>query len=361
VLAEIAQAGSAFWLSSAEAPTSPVASATSYGCPENIFGLAIVEAERELIQVERQILFADVVIGADDSTLQERPERFDILSVHVAAHVLASAVRDHFVRHFLLDVSITGVLIRRDQINFIAHRFADESSQGFSVRVLDHLADHVALARDRADHGKLASRASAGLLFVPMAIAVLSADVSFVDFDDAHKLAELRIGKSGAQPMAHKPRGAVRTCSHHPMNLQGADPFLAGQHQVQNLKPNQQPIVRVLENRVDGDREPIRRAGILATLRALPMEGTRLACVHLVIAASRTDDDFGPALIAQIRLASIFIRKHPVEASHRQLSGEFRFVFCLIVLAHTRNIAIPVSLVKRCIIAFPSGKGNRKG
>jgi hypothetical protein len=77
VLLETTPIASAFWLSNAGAPTSPVASATSYRRPENIFGLAIVEPERELVQVQRKILLADVVMGADDTAFQQRPERFD--------------------------------------------------------------------------------------------------------------------------------------------------------------------------------------------------------------------------------------------------------------------------------------------
>jgi hypothetical protein len=340
VLSETIQVASVYWLATAEAPASQVASASSYRCPENIFGLSIVETERKLIQVQRQVFLADVVIGADDSPLQERPERFDILSVHVAAYVFASAVANGFMGHNPSEIAIAGVLIGRDQINLVADSLANESSQGGRIRVLDHLADDVALARDRANDGRLTRRSGAALPFVPMAVAVLSTDIGFVDFDYAHKLAELGIGKSGSEPMADEPRGAVRTGTDHPVDLQSADSLLAGQHQVENLEPDQQPIVRVLENRVDGDGEPIRRTVGLPAVGALPMEGPRLAGVHFFVPASRATDALGPTLVAEIRLAGILIGKHPVESRKGQLTGELRFVF-VAVLVHETNIAIP--------------------
>lgn len=36
--------------------------------------LAVVVAVRELVQVQRQVVLADVVIAAHDATLQQRPE-----------------------------------------------------------------------------------------------------------------------------------------------------------------------------------------------------------------------------------------------------------------------------------------------
>jgi transposase-like protein len=47
----------------------------------------LIESESELVQIQGQIFDADVVIGADNATLQKTPERFDIVRVDLAAHV----------------------------------------------------------------------------------------------------------------------------------------------------------------------------------------------------------------------------------------------------------------------------------
>ena len=67
------------WLCSAEADASVPTSASCYHVEENIRILAIVEAILKFRQIQRQIFFADVVIGADDSALEQRPEPFNRL------------------------------------------------------------------------------------------------------------------------------------------------------------------------------------------------------------------------------------------------------------------------------------------
>jgi hypothetical protein len=66
-------------LATAEAVAGSATSASCYDAPEYVFVLAVVMTERELRDVQRQILFADLVIAAHDSALQQRPKRFDII------------------------------------------------------------------------------------------------------------------------------------------------------------------------------------------------------------------------------------------------------------------------------------------
>jgi hypothetical protein len=50
------------------------ASPPCYRLPKDVFFVAIVESETELREVQRQIFLADVVVGADDSALEQGPE-----------------------------------------------------------------------------------------------------------------------------------------------------------------------------------------------------------------------------------------------------------------------------------------------
>src|SRR6266851_7729360 len=54
----IALAAAAFWTRDAEASASSVASASSYSASENVWVLAVVEAELKLVQVQGQIFLA---------------------------------------------------------------------------------------------------------------------------------------------------------------------------------------------------------------------------------------------------------------------------------------------------------------
>ena len=60
-------------------PPVRTASASCYRLAKNVGILAVVEAKLKLIQVQRQIFLAHVVISANDSTLEQRPKRIEVL------------------------------------------------------------------------------------------------------------------------------------------------------------------------------------------------------------------------------------------------------------------------------------------
>jgi hypothetical protein len=60
-------------LAVAEAAASVANSASSKDGIKNIRVLAIVEPEGKFVQIQRQVFLADVVVGAYNATLQERP------------------------------------------------------------------------------------------------------------------------------------------------------------------------------------------------------------------------------------------------------------------------------------------------
>ena len=188
--------------------------------------------------------------------------------------------------------------------------------------IFDDFADYVALAGNRADDRCLAGRAASRLFFVPVAIAIQTADVGFIYFDDSHQLAEIGIGQTGTQPMAHEPCGAIRTGTDHAVDLKRADALLAGQHQVQNLEPYEQLVVRVLKNGSDQHGEPI---GRIAAFLANPIERASFERPDLFITATRATDGLRPAARDQIGLASGFVREQPVEFRQSHLTRDFRF------------------------------------
>jgi hypothetical protein len=117
----------AVWLMLAEVPASEVASASCNDLPEDIWIFAIVMAELELSQVQRQILLADVVIRADDSALEQSPERFNVICVNLPANISTLGVS-----HRLMwiakrgQVGITLVVVVRDERNLVAYSLADK-------------------------------------------------------------------------------------------------------------------------------------------------------------------------------------------------------------------------------------------
>ena len=173
------------WNRDAEASASSDASASCYCLSENVRVLAVVVAELELVQVERQIFLRDIVIGADHATLEKRPERFNVVRVHFATHVFTLTVTNRLMRIGGRQKPITTVLVGRDQRDIICDGLTDESIECRRIGALDYFADHVAFAGDRADHRGLVAHLSAPdvSLLIPMAVLVLAADERFVNFD----------------------------------------------------------------------------------------------------------------------------------------------------------------------------------
>src|SRR5712692_6645133 len=88
----------AFWTRDAEAPASSDASASCYDLSEHIRILPVVVAKLKLREVQREILLADMMESANYPTLEQSPERFDIVRMNHATYIFASPVTDRFMR-----------------------------------------------------------------------------------------------------------------------------------------------------------------------------------------------------------------------------------------------------------------------
>src|SRR5439155_21591764 len=123
--------------------------------PDNVLVLAVVKPESNLVQVQRELLPADVVKRADHSALQEAPKTVNVAGVNQAAHVFAGGMTDSPMSEAeFAELPVALVLIGSYQRHLIAHGFADEVAEGLLVSVLNDAADHVALARDGSDNSR---------------------------------------------------------------------------------------------------------------------------------------------------------------------------------------------------------------
>jgi hypothetical protein len=308
-----------FWLSGAEAPASRVASASSYRFAENVMVLPVVVAELKLIQVERKVLLADVVVRPDDAPLEQRPERFDVVRMNVAAHILIFGMLHAIVIEAKCgQVVITGMFIGRDQRHAVTDSFADKAVERSRVGLFDYLTTHVTLAADSSDHRGLAAKSSDMLLFVPMAILILAANAHFINFDDSHELLEIVIPHASPKPMADEPCGMQgrALAEEHAPNLTGRNAFQALEHRVENLEPSHKRDVGIFENRADQNRESIGicRVAFLAN----PIEGPGFKGVNLFVPAARAAHTVRPTAILQVLTAARFVgkRRHELLEGH---------------------------------------------
>jgi hypothetical protein len=151
---------------------------------------------------------------------------------------------------------------------------------------------------------------------IPMFVFIVTPNGRFIDLDNAAKLFNV-LHKRHADFMAHAPSGFVGTKAHIAHDLQCARALLAGEHQMRDLEPVAERLVRVLKNRASDVREAI--AGIWRALVALPGPGAIGEFVGLFRPAAGAADAFRPAPRDEVGAAGFFVGKECLKFSVREL------------------------------------------
>ena len=282
---------------------------------EDVRVLAIIVAELELGDIERKVLFADLVEGADAAALNQRPETFNRVGVDRADYVIAPGVINDDVRIFLVEMLVTDPLVGAEQANLVRNCFVHESGEGRGADVLNHAGDDISLSPDCASNNGLArtdtARAAAASAPVLVAALSLAADECFVNLDNARQFFKVAVSERRTNAVAHIPSGLVRTEAHKPIDLKPAHALLAGQHEVDDAEPIFERLVRVLENCASNVRETV--AGLRGTFVALPVPRIALQFGDVLSATAGAFNALRPSLADQIGAASLFVREMSVE------------------------------------------------
>jgi hypothetical protein len=288
-------------------------SAFCYHVGKYIRILAVIVPVAELRQVQRQVVFAHLVECTDYATLQQAPEAVQIGGMDVPAHVFASHMAYRFMRIAdFAQSSIAAMLISCHQGHVFAHRLPHKALQGIRVDLLNNLGCDVALASNRANHGYLAMWAVSAIPLASdrhMLILPLPADVGFVYLNLSHELAKSTVFHGRSDAMAHVPGSAVRPATNDALDLKGANTLLAGQHQIHDLKPGLERIVRILKDRLGNHGKAIAITTAAALALTDPVKRTALDCKHLGVIAARACHAIRPTALLQECLAGIFLNR----------------------------------------------------
>lgn len=262
-----------------------------------VFVFAHVPAKVELGKVAVQMLLADVVEGAIDATLDEGEGAFhgvcgDLCPVtRIAAGILMTAMVHRAVRVFVFQVLVGSEFIR---VNACAklHVFHHGSAE---VLGGDFINDHGALVATtfhEGEHGGFVGPAS-----FPAFTANLATDVGFIDFNDAAQGRPIKdaVSHGVTNAMSKMPCALILLESKVALQLEGADAFLAGAHEMKGHEPFTQADVRAVEDRSNGHSERFAALGALvesgAGAFALHGKGT-LRTAMWASAPSRPADTF---------------------------------------------------------------------
>jgi hypothetical protein len=322
------------WFYCAEGSSSCDASACRYGTLKDVGISSVIEPIRKLVQVERKIFSADIVVRPDDAPLEQAPKGIEIVCVYFPMHVFASGMM-----YFLVAISepaeivIALPFIRGYQIHLVTNCLGDEPIQRSLVRAFDDSANHVALTGNCPNNSSLSAAARDMTFLVPMAILVFAADKSLVYFHDSHELLEIGIHHPGPEPMAHIP-SSLMSSADLPGDLECTDALLTIQHLPEHFKPRLKVNVGILENGADCDGKAI--GGSLGGRACLadPMPRARFELIHFGICATRALNTTRPATLHQEFLAGVVGREgfHELLKCHHAIKNIRVLVWCQVLL-----------------------------
>src|SRR5574337_888837 len=291
---------------------------------------AVIVPELKLCDIPREVLAADFMERPDDTTLEDRPEAFNVVGVNVPMHVISIPVIDHPVRERLVKLPVAQVFIGRDQADPVRYRLTHKLIECVRGGVLNHPSDDVPFALDRPDYDFLARPACppevSAPAFSPVLVLGFPPDKGFVNLNIADQFAESLFSQASAYPMAHTPGGAIGTHSDHAIHLEGTNALLADQHPVHDREPRFERVIRGLQDRRRQDRKTVTRAWSRAAI-ALPVPRASNKLRHLVVVTTRAANTMGPAVRHQVRFACVLIRKPRLKFPNGHLMNRW-FSFC---------------------------------
>src|SRR5580698_4217839 len=118
-------------------------SAFPYRRSENILVQPVVIAELELGHIQREVFLADLVVSADNATLNQRPEALNRVRVDSADNVTVQAVADGLVGVALtLEPHVALMLVRGEQGNVRADHLPYKGLHGLRGHAVKAASDN---------------------------------------------------------------------------------------------------------------------------------------------------------------------------------------------------------------------------
>jgi hypothetical protein len=304
-------------------------------CSEHVGIEPVIISELKLRDVQRHVFGARFVERADDAALEDRPKALNRVGVNSTNNILMSVVIDRTVRVFSQIIAVSGPSVGCQQTDFVRDGLAHKIEYILRRDLIQNAGNHIAFALHRADDRCLLIVVS---LFIPMSVGVFTADVCFINLDNPAELG-FRLHQCSADFVAHAVRGLVGAEAHLPLDLQRRNSFLAGQHEMRDLKPVAQRLVGILKDCPDKQRKPIALRATRSAFGALPVPLARMKVINGRVATARAANALRPAAGFQISPACIIVTNWEtrLELAFRHVVDGFR-TFCHGGYPHTSTV-----------------------
>lgn len=226
--------------------------------PEQIVIAAIIEPERDFVQIRWQMLGTDLVVCADQTAFQKTPNIFNGIDVHLAAGSVFGFVK-RLVLGKLANAVVALKRICNDHVDVFAQFFLDKLSQGFPVHFRQCFHADFAAAFNHADNASLTRRSTSTLA------GLCSAHEGFIHFNRSVQQGFILHGIADA--MAQIPRRLVGYAQ-GALHLVCRHALFGFAHEIDRKKPFPKRQVRIVKNasRRDGELVTTVVAVVLAAL-----------------------------------------------------------------------------------------------
>src|SRR2546423_8129443 len=249
------------------------------------------------------MLLRNLMIRANDRTLEQRPYALNRVRVSLAAHIFAQVMIDCFVARVLIFNSVIGrPRISHNAFGRIIKAGFDEVMKRATIIRLLNLETNAAAALNRSENHCLANCAATLNNFLSTASVHVLSLAAYVRFVNLYNLFEKRcvsIRDSRAYTVAEIPCGFVGHAK-RALELQSRHTFFSFAHQIDGQKPFSQRQVRVVKDSVNFDGELI----------AASITGEQAALVHarkLLRLATKTLYSVRPAKMFKVYATGFFI------------------------------------------------------
>lgn len=208
----------------------------------------VVVSEIEFGGVAVQVVGSAVLVNADHPAFEHRIIAFDGVGVDVVPPVFARAVGNEIVPGKVLgDIGVLPSFVGHDVGRGVDVRLDDREQVGLRgpADMEGHDAGALGAAFHQGHDGILMSVAASAFRLL-----VFGADEGFIDFHNAAGAAEgwqCPVSHGFPDPMVEEP-SSLHATTQHTLYLVGADAFLAGAHQMDDLQPEVQPKMRGFED-----------------------------------------------------------------------------------------------------------------
>lgn len=303
-----------------QAPADNPAKRHHESTPVAVLVLALVESERLLVTVTKQMERFDVSVGAFERPLKQRPKVFEAVGMNVAVNVAL-----HVIDNLAVVIAVK-IVVRHKRVGANPRTgqdvFADVAAKLGAARGVDHFENHagrlLALAALKdALNGRLGDSSVANLRSAALVhVTGLRADVGFVGFADAAEFIEIAVLHRQPEAVQHEPRGFLSHAK-GAVKLAGANAVLRVDDQPSGGQPFGEAKGRILEDRPDLGAElllaalavpdPARldvladlfraAAGTLHAVRPAHRRHEGVARLFVGEKASRVDQSFGQILL----------------------------------------------------------------